>query len=236
MKKFIGLVAMMSVVAVCAHAQVIELPEEELAKESVLPVFDKPQSVRSRNIVTDGRFDGTLLYGLALTEPIHNVSRFGVSLYYHTSEDNAFGLLYAKNSGGLSMYANQLRDKYTLDFSRAPAPQQTILGDWNWKMYYGKMSITKQSVINFSLYSTLAGGLVQYQHKSYPALAPGLGQKFYFGKNFALRFDLRLYMHQAPIPFLAGRIKASDPVPEFSEFQERLTYTTLLDVGLSWLL
>lgn len=220
-----------------AAAEVIELPEEELAKESVLPVFEKPVSVRNRNVMTAGRVDANLSYGLALSEPIANVSRFGVSLYYHTSENNAFGLLYAKNGGGLSMYANQLNDKYNLDFNRVPLPKQTIMGDWNWKMYYGKMSITKATTFNFSLYSTLAAGVVQYPHKSFPAIAPGLGQKFYFGKNFALRFDLRLQMNNAPIPFLAGRLRTvpNDPTPDYSEFQERLTYTTLLDAGLSWL-
>lgn len=217
-------------------SETIDLPEEELAKESVVPVFDRPVSVKNRNVVTEGRVDMNLFYGLALTEPIFNVSRFGLNLYYNTSENHAFGLIFSKNSSGLSMYAKQLNETpYNLDFARAPGPDSTILLDWNMKMFYGKMSLTKNGVYNLSLYSTLAGGLVKYAHKSYPAVAAGLGQKFYLSRNFALRFDMRLFMHQAPIPFLAASMKTSDPVPSYTQFNERVTYTTMLDAGLSYL-
>lgn len=220
-------------------ADVIELPEEELAKESVLPVFTNPMSVRNRAIVTDGRVDMNLFYGLALSEPIYDVSRLGVSLYYNTSENHAFGVIYAKNGGGLSSYAKQLHDKYQLDFKRAPAPSNTALFDWDWKMYYGKMSISKATNLRFNIYTTMAAGMVQYVHKSYPAIAPGIGEKFYFGRHLALRFDLRLFMHQAPIPFYVGDattgLQDSKTAPAYNSFEERMTFTTVLDAGLSWL-
>jgi outer membrane beta-barrel protein len=221
------------------HAEVINLPTEELAKESVLPVFDKPVSLKNRNVQTAERIDLGVNFGLALSEPIYNTNKLGLSLFYHTSEDHAFGLHFAKNGGGVSSYANQLKDQYSLDFSRAPAPLQTIIGEWDWKFFYGKMSLTKDSIMNTSVFTTLGAGMIQYQHKSYPAIAPGLGQKFYFGKSFALRFDLKLFMHQAPIPFLKGGLRTSgspaDPIPAYESFQERLTFTSVLDVGLSWL-
>lgn len=242
--KLVVVVIVAGLLAQRASAEVIELPPEELAKESVLPVFDRPVSVKNRNVVTAGKIDVNLMYGLALSEPIYNTSRFVFSAYYNSSEDNAFGLIYSKNSGGLSTYANQLNEEFKLDFSRAPSPQQSIMGDWDWKMYYGKLSVTKNAVVNMHLYSTLAAGIVQFQHKSYPAVAPGLGQKFYFGKSFALRFDMRLFMHQAPIPFLDSKgctrpgINTScttQPLPSYGDFEERLTFTTALDAGLSWM-
>jgi outer membrane beta-barrel protein len=216
-------------------AELIDVPQEELATESVYPVFDKVTAVKNRNVTTAGRIDGHLFYGFAMTEPIANVSKLGLALYYNFNEDHSLGLLYAKNATGQSTYANQLDSQYQLDFARAPRPLSTYLLDYNIKAFYGKMSLTKKSVFNLSLFGTLAAGMVQYEHKSYPALVPGFGQKFYFDKNFALRFDLRLYVHQAPIPFLAGKLKKTDPVPQLSEFDERITYTTNLDVGLSYL-
>lgn len=236
--QLVVVVALALFLATEANAEVIELPQEELAKESVLPIFDRPVSVRNRTVNTAGRIDLNLAYGLALSEPIYNVNRFALSGYYHTSEDNAFGLIFAKNSTGLSSYAKQLKEQFSLDFTRAPAPDQALMFDWNLKMFYGKMSLTKDSVVNLSLYTTIAGGLVKYSHKSYPAIAPGIGQKFYFSPNVALRFDMRLYMHQAPIPFLDGYLKnpptgAADPVPTFDQFAERLTFTTVLDAGLT---
>lgn len=240
--KLLGIVTVAWMLAVRAQAEIIELPQDELAKESVLPVFDRPVSVKNRNVVTDGKIDVNLSYGLALSEPIYNTNRIGLGAYYNTSENNAFGLIFEKMSSGLSSYANQLNTQFALDFKRAPSPDSSLLFDWDWKMFYGKMSVTKDGVFNTSLYTTLAGGFVKYTHKTYAAIAPGLGTKFYFGSNFSLRFDLRLYVHQAPIPFLAkdstnngAGIKETDAVPTADQFTERLTYTSMLNAGISWL-
>lgn len=216
-------------------AEYIELPPEELAQESVHPMFDRNDSVRSRSVVTAGKFDVGGFYGMALTEPIFNVSKLGFNLYYHSSENHAWGLILAKNSTGLSTYADQLNSSFSLDLNRAPNPDLVLLGDYNLKAFYGKMSLSKSTVLNLSLFGSLAAGVVKYSNKTYPAVAFGLGQKFYFNKNWALRFDLRLMANTAPIPFLKGYIKKTDPVPSANQFDERMTYTTNLDLGVSYL-
>ena len=218
-------------------ADVVELPKEELAQESVLPVFDNPVSVKNRAVVTQSHIEVGGYYGMALTEPIANVSKLGVTGYYHTSEDHAFGLLYSKNFAGESSYANQLNSKFKLDFSRAPAPEYALMADYNLKMFYGKMSLSKSLVLNLSLFGTAALGTVKYAHKSYPAAALGVGEKFYLSHQWALRVDLRLYGHQAPIPFLSGNpgILSASAKPSFDDFQERMTYTTNMDFGVSYL-
>lgn len=223
-------------------ADYIELPTEELAKESVLPVFDRAVSVKSRNIVTEKRVDIGLFYGMAMTEPIQNVSKLGLSGYYHINEEHALGVMFTKNSSGLSSYAKQLENvkgadgsTINLDLTRAPIQESMLLVDYNIKPFYGKMSVTKNTVLNLSLFGSAALGMVKYVHKSYPAIALGLGQKFYFTRNFAARFDMRLHMHNAPIPFLAGHTKKTDPVATYSQYDERMTYTTNLDVGITYL-
>lgn len=215
-------------------AEVVNLPTEELAQESVLPVFDKPVSVKNRNVVTEGRFEIDAFYAYAMTEPIANVSKLGLGIYYNNSESSAWGLLLAKNSTGLSSYAQQLQDQFqTLDFSPAPYPEMTVMADYNIKAFYGKMSLAKALVFNTMLFGSASAGIVKYIHKTYPAVALGLGQKFYFTKQWAFRFDLRLYAHQAPIPFIQN--STSNPPPKYEAYQERLTFTTNLDVGLSYL-
>ncbi|MEN0058806.1 MAG: outer membrane beta-barrel domain-containing protein, partial [Bdellovibrio sp.] len=89
-------------------AEVVNLPSEELAQESVLPVFDRSVSVRNRNILTEGRFDLDVFYGYAMTEPIANVSKIGLGVYYHINENHALGVFYANNMTGLSDYAKQI--------------------------------------------------------------------------------------------------------------------------------
>lgn len=227
--------------------EMIQLPIEELARESVSPVFDINDSVRNRNIITKGKFEGALFYGWALTEPIANVSKLGLSGYFHTSEDVAHGVIFAKNFSGVSHYAKQLKEQYSLDFTRAPMPEMSIFYDYNLKAFYGKMSLSKNIVTNYHFFGSLAGGIIKYSHKTYPALAAGLGQKFYLSKQLSFRFDFRIFLNQAPIPFLKCQpgkhegIKNSavdscnEPAPKYSDFSERLTITSVIDFGLSYL-
>lgn len=216
-------------------AEIIELPPEELAQESVLPVFDRVEATKNRMIITNKRMEGHLFYGLGLTEPVANTSRYGFGLYYHWTEDHAVGFLYAKNSSGLSSYSNQLNAKFGLELSRAPFPDYTAMLDYNYKAYYGKMSLTKMAIGNFILFFSGAAGIVKYVHKSYPAISAGLGQKFFFSRNLSLRLDFRLMGHNAPNPFKPGLIQANDPVPTYNEFPDQFDINQNAEIGLSYL-
>lgn len=246
-KMFCYLAALLLLGTTAYPKEMIQLPTEELARESVSPVFDINDSVRNRNIVTKEKFEGAIFYGWALTEPIANVSKLGVSGYYHRSEDDAYGLIFMKNFSGVSHYAKQLNEQYKLDFTRAPMPEASLFFDYNLKAFYGKMSISKNTVTNYHFFGSLAGGMIKYSNKTYPAIGAGLGQKFYYDKNFSFRFDFRVFLNQAPIPFLKcepGKhegIKNSttdscnEPAPKYSDFSERLTITSVIDIGVSYL-
>ena len=145
-------------------SEVVELPKEELAQESVLPVFDNPTSVKNRAVVTQGHVEFGGYYGTALTEPIANVSKLGATLYYHTSEDHAFGVTYSKNFAGQSSYANQLNSKYNLDFSRSPAPDYTLMADYNIKMFYGKMSFLSKILRGYILNPSISYFILKFKY------------------------------------------------------------------------
>jgi len=218
----------------------VEIPADELAQESVYPVFDHPQSVKNRNVQTEGRVDVGFFGALALTEPIYNTTKIGLALNYHISEIHSLGLLTTLNSTGLSKDGEALKDN-NLDFNRAPKPQNTFLLDYNYKPFYGKLSLSKSSVFNTTIYGSLAAGAVKYEHKTYPALAVGVGERFYFNKELSFKVDFRVLAHQAPIPFKTNALKyglnggPSDSVPSFDRFDERLTFTTNLEIGLNYL-
>ncbi len=222
-----------------AADQVVDVPEEELAKESVLPPFDDPTSVRKRNVVTAGRFELGFMNGMALTEAISNVSKLGVNFYYNFNEDHALGIFFSTHQTGFTNYANQLSASYSFDFTRVPSPQTSMYLDYNTNAYYGKMSITDQMVFNMKLYFSFTLGQVTYAldgvSKGYPLFALGLGQKFYFTKSFALRFDLRIQGNNGPIPFLKGQLTNASSRPLFDDFNERLHVSNLLDTGLTYL-
>ena len=211
------------------------MPMDELARDSVYPVFDNNVSVRNRNVKDFKTFDVGVFGGLAITEPVYNSTKFGVSLNYHFNETHSLGFIWAQNSVGLSRDAEGIKEDFKLDFSRAPYPQYAMFADYNYKAYYGKLSITKNGVVNTSIYGSASAGMIKYIHKSYPAVAFGVGQRFYLTHNIALKVDLRVFLNQAPVPFKSGALLPSDPVPAYDSFADRLTVTTNLEFGLNYL-
>jgi hypothetical protein len=81
--------------------------------------------------------------------------------------------------------------------------------------------------------------MVNYSHKSYPAINIGLGQRFYFTKKFALRFDMKLQYNNATVPVLnhtsARSLLKNAPAPSPDDFSERYQLFTFLDGGFVWL-
>lgn len=218
-------------------APTIELPDDELAKETVLPVFKKPGMVRMRNVVTNKKLEMGLNYGWLMSEPIFDTSRIGVSGYYHKDENTAWGGIFYAHSTGLSEYAKQLAGPgFNLDFNRAPKPLYSLYLDYNKKLFYGKMSITKNTSINTHLQALFALGATQYENdKTYPGITAGVGYKFYFNSHLSLRTDLRLMIHQAPTPFKKGALPKNTTDPGFDVFEDRIHFTNTLDVGLNYL-
>lgn len=221
-------------------AEEISIPTDELARDSVYPVFDTRVSVKNRNVKDSQAFDVGIFGGLAITEPVYNATKIGIAVNYHFSEVHSLGILFAQNSVGLSKDAQGLKDDFHLDFTRAPYPVSSILLDYNYKLFYGKLSVTRNGVINTSIYTSGSAGMIQYIHKGYPAIAVGVGERFYLTNDLAFKVDLRIFANNAPIPFKSGALRDStspspDPVPSYDSFSERLSLTTNLEFGLNYL-
>lgn len=216
----------------------IEVPEEELAKESVLPRFERGEAVKNRNITTAGKFEIGGYSGWNFTEPIYNQLKVGGNIGYHFDETHAFVINFAKwMDGRNSQYTDGLGNQ-GLDFTRAPNIEMSLWGNYELKAYYGKMSLAKDWVTNLHLYPILGAGVTKYVHKVYPGVNAGLGMKFYFTKSIALRFDFKLQMQQGVNPFLGGgkMLKTTTPRPSPGDFQDKFNLGTVLDFGLSILL
>lgn len=218
-------------------AQDLEVPEEELARETVLPRFERGEAVKSRNIVTNKKIEAGAYLGFNFTEPIYNQTKFGFNVGYHFDEQNLLMFNFVKWMDGLNtQYTDQLRSQYSLDFSRAPKLEMALWANYELQAYYGKVSLTKNGVLNLHLYPILGFGLTKYSHKMYPGINFGLGQKYYFGKSFALKFDFKLQYQQGPSPFLASGLNPSVPAPSPGDFKDKFSLGTIFDLGFTFLL
>ena len=223
-----------------AKADTIEFPEEELATETVLPVFENQRGVLNRTVVTEGRFEVGAGAGLALNEPFFNPINAHLQSTYHFSELHAVNLYGFFFLPGLSQYGEQLRTADNLgnpfDAGEAPAPQSLLLASYQIQAFYGKISLTKKSVMNLALVGLVGAGLMGLDSGgSVPALNIGFAQKFYFTKNLALRFDFRLVGFQGPDPTSQDLTPGGD-APEAGDFDEELFFNTYLSAGFVFLL
>lgn len=219
---------------------VIEFPDDELAAESVLPVFDQPESVKNRTVTLKKRVELGVFGGYALTEPFYSPMSFGVNATYHFDEVHGINLMGSMNMTGLSDYGNQLNpipgssppENMNLQF--APAPKYLFLGNYQFTAYYGKLSFTKQYIMNLHLYGLAGAGMIGVGDSAKPVLSPGIGQKFYFTPSLALRFDLRFLFYQGP-NVLSRNLTADRTVRSAADFEQKLNIGSVLSVGATYL-
>ena len=87
----------------------IEVPTEELETESVLPVFDKSEVIKVRNINTALRIEFGPSAGMSLNEPFYNPLVFGGVAAFNFNEVHGLNIQYLKFGDGLNSYGKQLK-------------------------------------------------------------------------------------------------------------------------------
>lgn len=211
--KWIGILLLWTIGISVARAEKMAFPEEELARESVLPKFDVPNSVRNRNVVVAERFELGGFYGSVTNEAVYNQNQFGFLGTYHFDEIHGVTLSYGLMGSGVGSYAKTLDssmpDSYGFDLSKTFGPKSVILANYQFTVFYGKLSILKNLVFNTHIYGMIGAGSVMYDGLTSMALDFGLGQRFYFTKNFALRFDLKFVRFSGPNPIYLNKSGSS---------------------------
>ncbi len=222
-----------------AHAEEIKFPDEELATESVLPVFDQPVSVKNRSVTTAGRFELGGFGSYALTEPFFNPMSIGGTATYHFTEVHGINIVGNFFLGGASGYSGQLnpipQTSINANLQNAPAPKFFVLGNYQHTAFYGKMSVSKNFVMNLSLYGLLGAGMIAIGDSSRPVVSAGLGQKFYFSPNFGLRFDLQVLAYRGPDPVSTDLSKTTTVQPT-SVFTDKTYISPILSIGAVFIL
>lgn len=218
-----------------ALADEVEFPEEELARESVLPVFENPRDVLQRRVLTSKRFEVGAGGGMDIDEPFYNPIIFSGHLGYHASEQHGFSADALFWLPGLSSYGNQIKSDQRFqgwDASKAPHPVWGALGNYEFTAYYGKISITKHFVMNLNLFGYGGGMYINMQGYNAFGGDVGFGQNFFITTNVALRFDLRMLIFQGPNAAAANLRSGVNP----SSFPNRVFYYNQSELALVVLL
>jgi outer membrane beta-barrel protein len=223
-----------------ARAEVIQFPEDELAAESVLPIFDQPDAVKSRMVQTKNRVELGVSGGYSLTEAFFNPVSMGLNATYHFNEEHGFNFYYDYFFGGQSDYGKQLNPipnttpAINANLQYAPSPKFLALANYQYTGYYGKLSLSKETVMNLGLYGLGGLGVIAIGDATKPVASIGLGQKFYFDSRFALRFDLRFLAYRGP-DALSRALDKKTTEQTASYFDEKTVFESLLTFGAVYL-
>ncbi len=219
-----------------AQTQVIQFKDEELGQETVLPKVPGKQVLRYKTVPLANRIEILAGYGFNFNEPIYNPSKIVAGVGYSWSDFSGVTVQYTRwNSGRNSQYSGQLEGPgINLKLDRIPNIESSLFLNYEMRAYYGKISLTKNSVMNMSFYPLLGAGMTKYTHKSYLGANLGAGWKFYFTKYLALRTDFYLQMAQAPNPFSPGdKLAATVNAVETSDFTDKWRLGTHFDLNVS---
>jgi outer membrane beta-barrel protein len=228
-----------------AKAEVIQFPDDELANESVLPVFDHPEAVKNRSVLTGKRFEVSVMSGLSLLEPFYNPLSVGATVSYNFNEMHAINLTGLYFMQGLSSNAQNLNpiagtksdetpNGISANLQYAPSPKYAGLAEYQYTGFYGKISVAKEFVMNLSIYGIGGLGTIQVGDAMHILADAGIGQKLYFTPNFALRVDFRVMAFNGPDLLSLSLSNANDSVPS-SQFGTKMNYSSLLSLGAVYL-
>ncbi|MEZ4872177.1 MAG: outer membrane beta-barrel domain-containing protein [Bdellovibrionales bacterium] len=219
-------------------AEVIEFPDEDLATETVLPVFENKAAVRNRIIDLNKKVEAGFLLGATLNEAFYKSEVFGINLGYHFNDLHGLAFHYFTWSGELSSYGGQLKNAPAsvidspIDFSKAPSAESMYMLNWEYNAFYGKISLSKQTVYNLHVYSMLGLGQIKFGDQSNLVVNAGIGQRVYFSKNWALRMDFNLLFYNALDPSSLGALDPSGPSYSASDFSTKNYFNQSLTFGL----
>lgn len=252
MRKFLFLSAAL---LICAHAYAedIEVPEEELARETTLPVFNKRRIVLNKNVITAQKFEVGAGAGVEMNEPFYNTTMFGAQGTYNFNDVSAVNVQGLFWTGGLSSYGNQLKTangtagqpkfRESFDASKAPHPTYALIANYEYIAYYGKISLTKQAVMNLNTFALAGLGYLNLNPLNTVALNLGIGQNFFLTNSIGLRWDLRMLIFQGPDPTSqqlqdAGQsgAPAGGNNPSAGSFSNRIYENTQLGVSVVFIL
>ncbi len=214
--------------------EVIEFLDEDLETETVVPVFSKLIAVKDRNIVLTKKIELSFNLGLALNEPLYNPLLLGISGTYHLDEAQGINFSLLSMSGGLTDNAKKLANGdggKEFDASKAPHPSMLLSANYEYSLYYGKLSFSKKTVYSTSVYALGGLGIIQFGGLSEVVVNLGFGQKLFFSPKWALKLDLMFSMYQGPDP-TSQNLRSIDPTPAESAFAKRSYFSQYLTAGL----
>ena len=217
-----------------AQSQEYRFDEEELPTEAVTPKLDTPKAVLNRKLTYKGRFQADLGAGWLLDEAFYNNQFIFVQASFGFDEAAGAGARFLNFGSGLSDYSEQFSQPVPkANFGQAPGPKTGLIGFYERRMMYGKLSFGKHRVITAYLIWNGELGMISYGGKSLPLGGFAIANRFFPTQNLGLTMGLRGYFRQLVDP-LSQNLRNGVTYDQ-GDFKTTTKISTVLDFSLTYL-
>ena len=221
----------------------VEFSVEELERESVLPLFYSREVVKNRIIKKKRRLDFHLGGGWNTSEGLYQPLSVNGNATFNLTESHGLNLFGAFIFEGLSSTGKQIQfgdsGSEPLDFSKVPYPKWIVWLNYQLTTHYGKISLTKNMIMNLSIHVLGgAGGVFLNDEAFKPGFDLGFGQTIYLSRRLSLRFDFLFFFYKGPdlTSEPEGEVNSDLRFIPHTKYKQVSFYNTYLSVGLGFLL
>ncbi len=238
MKKILILLFISSVsLAAIAQAENDTFTAGDLSKEVVYPKVDYPEMVLNKKLTFTDRWDVSLDKISVTDEVFYNNNLYGMKLGYYIDEFRSFGASYQIRQSGYNIYVNEFAAPSGggLNFARAPIHESNLIGYFRHVYYYGKISISRDSIIPMTVSGRYSLGLAKYDTKSLPMANYSFGWQIYLQNRYYFELAYGLTVAQAyDLASKDIRETGSNPAPttaQKGDFSQKTQISQNLDLS-----
>lgn len=201
--------------------------------QKITPTTDSQSGVLNRKLTFKGRYAIDLDNGSFPDELIRN-SRYGMFRFSkYLNEDYSFGIGFRTRYGGLTQYAEQLSQSPTaLDFSRSPEPQKSGFVSFGYNLFYGKVSLTKNTVMTTLSKIQTDFGVQNFGSVNRPFIQTAFVQNFFLNRYMALGFNLGFGFSEITDP-TSFDVRSSQPAPNEASFASKIQFSRYYGLNLN---
>ena len=216
-----------------AEVEVVKTDVVSTISQKINPQTDSQSGVLSRKLTFSGRYAIDLDNGSFPDELIRNSRYSMIRFSKYLNEDYSFGIGYRGRYGGLTQYAEQLSLAATpLDFTRTPEPEKSGFVSFGYNLFYGKVSLTKNTVMTTLSKIQTDFGVQNFGSVNRPFIQTALVQNFFLSRYLALGFNVGFGFSEITDP-TSFDVRVSQPTPNEASFSSKIQFNRYYGINLN---
>jgi hypothetical protein len=198
-------------------------------------LLDSSSAVVKQNVIFEKKYLVDLSAGSFLDEQFANANYTNLKVSYFYDQNYLLGLGLRTRSGGNTSLTNSLLNDYQVDLRRAPIATTAFYGTFGYALFYGKLSLTKNTTVTNSSKVGIDLGMQTYGQTRRPFIQTDFTQYFYIGKSFSISVGLGLSFAEVTDP-TSFDVRTTQPISSEDSFGSKVQMNHFIAIGVGVLL